>query len=657
MRKSFLFLNKIKVLVFGAVLVLSSGCLKLAVNSQDKSKGGAQSSSESPQITTNVDVVKAVSLYQNNCAKCHGPLETSVKRGATADRIQGALKNVVPMQTISLTTPDVQLISWALNNEIPKDPKYSSADRFTCVESQKLLAWKKDLFRLSSTELRATLKNILGDATYQKLLTYINLYPFDSATYGATFQNSFSETHASGILEISSAIATEVVAQKATFVGACVSQATVTDVCIKDYIRKFGKKIFRRPLFEIAANNEVNRYYSIYLQGVDVNEGLELLTMALFQSPYFVMHVEEGESVVTESGQKKAKLTQYEIANRISYAITHSSPDAQLTASADNKRLGDLEVIRAEVVRLLGLSNTVSMDFLDYWLGLGDIPNGSFTSGFLGSVSGVGIKDEAVQELKAYFDYFWANSRSYQELMTSTYAFPHTDRLATIYQTARWASGMVPVQTVPLRKGLLGRVAMLLSETNDSNLIKRGVRIRRRVLCDNLPPPDSLALAQRMDQVQLDPVLYSARERVAALTRPDTCMACHTTINPIGFAFEQFDSIGRYRTVQKVFNANQVVAEHAIDPTVDAIIDTGFSAPVGGASELAELIASSGKGSACYIKSVYSYIQKSQDYSASGCVLENAHLKMTAATQPASLKNTMIDLLVNDKLLWKALED
>src|SRR5690606_36528859 len=98
----------------------------------------------------------------------------------------------------------------------------------------------------------------------------------------------------------------------------------------------------------------------------------------------------------------------------------------------------------------------------------------------------------------------------------------------------------------------------------------RGLVLRTRVLCDAMNRPNNQAVEDRLEQIgQLSPLDYSMRERLSILTSPTECTACHSQINPLAFPLEAFDQLGRFRTVEKVFNEEGAeVASHHLDLVV-----------------------------------------------------------------------------------------
>jgi hypothetical protein len=204
------------------------------------------------------------------------------------------------------------------------------------------------------------------------------------------------------------------------------------------------------------------------------------------------------------------------------------------------------------------------------------------------------------------------------------------------------------------RVGILLRPALLTAASDATSPIFRGLRVRRRILCQNIPPPGDTIIAQRTQEIkELSRTEHSMRDIVANVTSPQTCMNCHASINPLGFALEGFDQIGTFRTTEDVYNStNQLVASHPINSTVQNL-DIGPNEPaeISSARELVGVIADSPRGQACFSQRVFEHSRKRAiDDQIDGCT-------MNAMEQSLSRGDTIQDVLmrnvVNADLFFK----
>ena len=153
----------------------------------------------------------------------------------------------------------------------------------------------------------------------------------------------------------------------------------------------------------------------------------------------------------------------------------------------------------------------------------------------------------------------------------------------------------------------------------------KGVFIRKNILCDDIPPPPPGANAKPPD---LGPNM-TTRESVAAITEmPGTvCAGCHTAvINPLGYATEGFDSLGRFRTAQRLFDASGAqTGTKPVDTTSVPQVDLGDTTPSAGPGDLMSLIAGSGKVEACLARSFFRFTYgRWEDTAADACALEDS---------------------------------
>src|SRR5690606_17046352 len=143
----------------------------------------------------------------------------------------------------------------------------------------------------------------------------------------------------------------------------------------------------------------------------------------------------------------------------------------------------------------------------------------------------------------------------YEDLMTSPYSFARSQTLAKIYGVSTWngtTSGLVRFPSADRRAGILTRAAFLSANSEYTRPIVKGKRIRVDILCDEIPPtPPGLIV----DPLIQEPHLTTAQV-VTRTTGSNTCMTCHSQMNPLGFASENFDSLGRARSIESKFDSS-----------------------------------------------------------------------------------------------------
>ena len=174
------------------------------------------------------------------------------------------------------------------------------------------------------------------------------------------------------------------------------------------------------------------------------------------------------------------------------------------------------------------------------------------------------------------------------------------------------------------RTGLLTRAAFLVSGSANTRPIMKGVFMRKNMLCDTIPPPPAGANAK---PPELKPGM-TTRESVEALTEVagSVCITCHgTAINPLGFATENFDALGRFRTAQTLFDANgNVTGTKAVNTTSVPQVSYGDPAKISSPSELMTLMTASSKVEACLSRHFFRFTYaRWETESTDGCSLED----------------------------------
>jgi hypothetical protein len=188
-------------------------------------------------------------------------------------------------------------------------------------------------------------------------------------------------------------------------------------------------------------------------------------------------------------------------------------------------------------------------------------------------------------------------------------------------------AGAPPMPSYPAgeRDGLLNRAFFLMSGNETANAVRRGVFVQRQILCNLLPSPDPNALPDRaLEAPEADPGA-STRQRFEAKTSPALCQTCHVHINPTGFAFENFDSLGRVRTHELMFGPeHDVIGMPAIDSRGSVMLD-GTTVEVQNGSELSHAIATSRVANECFARQYFRFVFGRTETTGDGCALRELY--------------------------------
>ena len=362
------------------------------------------------------------------------------------------------------------------------------------------------------------------------------------------------------------------------------------EACAADFIDDFGGRAFRRPLTE----PERSRYLGLYSEVAEEDgfaEGIRWTTAALLQAPGFLYRTELGQA----TGDGNYALTPHELASELSYLILGAAPDAPLRALADDGSISDPEVLEAEAERLLADPRAEAnvLRFADEWLGLDRldlVTRDPMLYPELDDSIRAAMKGEAHRFVADVF----AGGGSLSDLLTSSTSFM-TPELASYYgQSASGDAdpeGFIRVErSKGAGAGILTHGATLTTHAlpTSSSPIHRGLLVRERFLCQHMPPPPPSVDAS---PPPVDPEL-STRERYAQHSEDATCAGCHQLIDPLGFAFEGFDAVGRHRVLDGV---------HPIDDSGEILHTASSDGTFTGVAELAGLLAASEEVHACYV--------------------------------------------------------
>lgn len=359
------------------------------------------------------------------------------------------------------------------------------------------------------------------------------------------------------------------------------------DPCAAAFIAAFARRAYRRPL--TAA--ERTRWLSIAAELADNDpwRGLRFAVAGVLQSPHFLYRVERGEPDPDDPDRRR--LTAHELAARLSFLLLNTTPDDALLAAADSGQLLDIDTLRAHAAQLLNdprarvavgefFSQVLDLDRLDeitrdpalYPLFTPELP--------------AAMRREAELVLE---DIIFRRDTDLRQLYATRQSF-HNDALARLYGTTPGGADpitYVPVQLPDERAGLLSLAAFLTLTAHpaETSPTRRGRYLRERVLCQTIPPPppDVDASLDPPDDGQPK----TLRERLEAHRKDPTCAGCHAVIDPPGFLFEHFNSIGAYRD-----------DDHG--QPIDASGDLD-GIPLTGVRDLADLLARDTRISSCIV--------------------------------------------------------
>ncbi len=438
------------------------------------------------------------------------------------------------------------------------------------------------------------------------------------------------------------------------FGGATPCATITTPACATAFINGFGKLALRRPV-DADERTRLEGFFNDTSWG-----GHRAVIVGLLTHPSFIFRTEFRGAAVPGSNDT-VSLTDWELASRLSYALTGAPPDAALLAAAQAHFLGTGKTLDEQASRLVTTPQARQhlARFYEQWLRLDRIPVIDSTAvpalGVVGAdrpgsalpldTDLVALRDDAFAELVTLMDETSAGGGSLSQALTTEQSFAKSPTLASIYGVTTWPKTLPDggVDRTPVmlpageRTGLFSRAGFLLSGFADPNPIKRGARLRVEYLCETLVPPDNID----PPAAYVPATIPTPRNVAVAKTEiPGTdCAGCHKPfINPLGFTFEQYDAFGRYRTQQPV-TLNGAISWVPVDAHSVPNLSNGDPAMAQNAKDLAQLLARSEKFNACFARHALRYLDgREEDEALDGCRLQQVH----SAAKSQSLRDTFV---------------
>jgi len=317
--------------------------------------------------------------------------------------------------------------------------------------------------------------------------------------------------------------------------------------CAKKILATLARQAYRRPVNE----NDLEGLLGFYQQGRntegDFESGIRTAIQAMIASPAFVFRFEQAPSNVAPGSNYR--ISDLELASRLSYFLWSSAPDDQLITLASQNKLHDASVLEKQVKRMLvdpksaALTNT----FAYQWLHLQNLKEWS-PDLFLFPDFDRTLSQSAVKETELLFDSVMREDRPLTDLLTANYTFVN-ERLAKHYGIPNITGERFRrvALTDPNRFGLLGQtsILMLTSYANRTSPTVRGKYVMEVIL--GTPPPNPPPNVPAFKEVGLNDKPQSVRERIEEHRKNEPCRSCHQMMDPIGLALENFDAEGLWR--------------------------------------------------------------------------------------------------------------
>jgi hypothetical protein len=518
--------------------------------------------------------------------------------------------------------------------------------------------------RLTNTEYDNIVAHLVGDTTQPG-----TGFPIDPTTLngyvapsGVAFANALSYYDANKTL-VANAIASPTAAGNQLAVTSSSGTAGATA-----FINQFGLLAYRRPV----AAAELSDLLTIVFEpavaaGTSFSNAIGYVAQAMLNSPNFLYHWEIGPTVPTlNTATGLVALTPWQLASRLSMTLWNDMPDATLFQAAQNNELSTPAQITAQVTRMYAdaRASQALFDLHFQWLlqvaGNVTVLNQVAHSSPLWTTA-------AAESLQGEFTTFLSSAvyspatgdGTYKTLMTAPYAYINS-ALAPIYGvTAPQGTGFSQVQLDPTKRaGILTQAAFLSTQadTTEDNPIRRGLGVFENLLCGSvLPPPDVIPPL---------PTTIAAgtttRDLFAEHATVQPCVGCHAFFDPPGFAFENYDQVGTYRTTDNGSAVSSVGSFTTPGGCVAGVsLTTGVTYPPCGtkiafqnAVDLVTQLSVLPEAQWCAERQWYRYASGRLETSAEQGSLQIAY-RAGAATSGFSLRDSLTSLVTSEAFLYR----
>jgi mono/diheme cytochrome c family protein len=326
--------------------------------------------------------------------------------------------------------------------------------------------------------------------------------------------------------------------------GAPVSTPEET-ACARQILTTLARQAYRKPVDRVTADVLMD-FYARGRKSGDFERGVESALQFILASPEFLFRVEPDPSSLEARAYRLGDLA---LASRLSFFLWSSLPDEPLIALAAQGKLKQPAVLEQQVRRMLAdpRSKTLIDNFAEQWLHLRNLKNSNPDLAAFPDFDD-NLRQAMKEETELFFNSIMREDRSVMDLLNADYTFVN-ERLARHYGIpdiygSRFRRVQIPTEA---RRGLLGQASILTvtSYPNRTSPVERGKWILTNLLGvpPQPPPPNIPALPES----GADGKVVSLRERMERHRANAVCAGCHRMMDPIGFAMENFDGIGRWR--------------------------------------------------------------------------------------------------------------
>ena len=315
--------------------------------------------------------------------------------------------------------------------------------------------------------------------------------------------------------------------------------------CAQQILTTLARGAYRRPL----RAGDIDTLLTFYRQGRKqgtFETGVQLALRRLLASPSFVFRAEEDPA--SAKAIATFRVNDHELANRLSFFLWSSMPDATLFRLAEQGQLRRPEVLEAQVRRMTAdpRADALMQNFAGQWLHVRNLQNSAPNTDEFPDFDN-DLREGLRREIELFFGAVLREDRSVRDLLTADFTFVN-ERVAKHYDIPYvYGSQFRRVTlTEDARRGLLGKGSILLAT---SHADRTAPVLRGKWILENLlgtpPPPPPQVVPPLAESPAIAP--KTMRERMAVHRQSPACAGCHRVTDPLGFVLENFDAVGGFR--------------------------------------------------------------------------------------------------------------
>ncbi len=316
--------------------------------------------------------------------------------------------------------------------------------------------------------------------------------------------------------------------------------------CARRVVSTLARQAYRRPVTAADVDGLMKLYRAGGVKG-GFESGIRVAVQAIVADPQFVFRFERTPPDVAPG--TTFRVSDVELASRLSYFLWSSAPDAELVALAAEQKLRDRAVLERQVRRMMAdpRAQSLATNFAEQWLGLRNL-NDMQPDVYLFPDWDQNLMRSMRRETQLFFSSIMTEDRDVTDLLKADYTFID-ERLAKHYRIPNITGSRFRRVTVTdeTRFGLLGHASVLTATSlaNRTSPVSRGKWILEQILGVKapVPPPDVPALKENAEGARP----LTVRDRLEQHRSVEPCASCHRIMDPLGFALEGFDAVGAHR--------------------------------------------------------------------------------------------------------------